>query len=699
MSVVDGIVSGLDTTSVINQLMSIERQPVTRLQAKSDAADKRLQAWNDIKRAVGTLRDSSLAMARASTFSQAAASSSDTSLATVTAQPNTRAASASFKVVQLAVAHTLMTGASVGNPTTAVGAGRVAAGVGLQSLGITGLSVAPDAAARVADVTITAAGGTDVTVKVGEDSVTVDRNAASVTVGGLTFAVAGGGLQTGSGKAQLVATDDTTTATKLASSFTAVRANIVNLDSTNTDRRLVFTSASTGEANQLLVASDGLSTEMQIALGTLDTVSEAQDSVIELAGGVQVSRASNDLNDVFDGLNVHLVKADENKTVELYADVDQPALAEQVANWLKSLNGALTLIDSKTAYNAEAKSGGILLGDSAARSVRSMIAGSMSQQVPGGTFTSMAQIGITVNRNGQYDLDEAKLKDAILEDPAAVGALFARGATSTSASASFVSATDSTAPGTYAVNITQAAARAESLGGILTTLGADETLTFALGSRSATVSLTGGQTAAQVVASLNEAFVAQGFAASADLDEDGALRVRSDAYGSKTTLKVRTDRVAADATGLGAGTAGVDAEFTGEDVAGTIDGIEATGSGQNLTATSGKAQGLRLEIAGGATGDLGTVTYQGGVAGGMLRSLGLTAGADALVTAVTTGLTSTKNDLTNQIANWNDRLTSTEARIRKQFTTMESMLNVLKAQQNRLASALSSLPSTTTTSA
>lgn len=692
MSVVDGIVSGLDTTSIIKQLMAVERAPVNRLQAKSDAADKQLQAWSDIKRVVGTLRDSSLALARASTFTQSTATSSDTSLATVTAQPNTRATSASFTVVQLASAHRLMTSTSIGGASSAVGTGRVAAGVGLQALGLTGMSVASDAAARAADVAITAAGATDVTVKVGDDSVTVARDATSVTVGGLTFAVGSGGLQDGSGKVQVVASDETTTASKLASSFTAVRASLVTLDAGANDRRFVFTSPSTGEDNELLVASTGLSSTMQDALSAFDTVSEAKNSIIELGTGLQVTRSSNDLTDVFDGLNVHLVKADENTTVDLYADVDQPKLSEQVASWIKSLNAALSLIDSKTSYNADSKAAGVLLGDTAARTVRQLVAGSMSTQVAGGTFSSLSQIGITVNRNGQYDLDAEKLKEAITNDPAAVGALFSRTATATDAAVSFSGGSDSTAPSTYAVNITKSAARAEMNGNVLATLGADETLTFSLGSKSASVALTSGQTAAQIVTALNAAFTSKGLAATADLDDDGALRVRSDAYGSKTSIKVQTDRVGADATGLAGATAGVDVTAAGEDVEGTIDGVEALGSGLLLTASTGKAQGLRLEIAAGRTGDLGSVTYQGGAAGSMLRSLGLTAGADALLTSVTGGLTTTKNDLTKRIADWNDRLTSTEARIRQQFTSMETLLNTMKEQQSRLASALQNLP-------
>ena len=114
MSVVDGLISGLNTTQIIQAIMSTERLPVARLQTKSDDADKKLQAWTDINRTLGTLRTNAQALARSTTFSQSVATSSDTTLATVTAQANTRAAAVSFKVQQLATAHSVMTHGSIG---------------------------------------------------------------------------------------------------------------------------------------------------------------------------------------------------------------------------------------------------------------------------------------------------------------------------------------------------------------------------------------------------------------------------------------------------------------------------------------------------------------------------------------------------------------------------------------------------------
>lgn len=334
----------------------------------------------------------------------------------------------------------------------------------------------------------------------------------------------------------------------------------------------------------------------------------------------------------------------------------------------------------------------MLLGDSSARNIRSMVESSLRTNLSSGTFRTLADVGITTSRNGQITLDEAKLKAAILEDPAAVGALFARSGEATSAAVSFGAATEATKPGTYAVNVTQSAARAQTTGNVLATLGGDETLQFTLGSKNLAVALTNGQTAASIVTTLNNAFRANNLALAADVDDDGALRVRSDSYGSNVVLKVESSRVGADASGLAGDTADTESEFTGEDVAGTIDGTEALGNGLNLTASSGDAKGLRLQVAAGTIGDLGTLTYAGGVAGSLLRSLGLTGGADALVTSATQSLSSGKDELAKRIADYETRLTSTEARIRRQFSTMENMLNNLKAQQSRLASALQTLP-------
>jgi flagellar hook-associated protein 2 len=689
MSVVDGIVSGMDTTSVINQLMAIERAPVTRLQSKSDAADKKIQAWSDVQRATSTLRTSALALARASTFSKTKAASSNTDLVTVTARDGAKAMASTFKVHQLATADSKMTATSVGAATDRTGIGLVAAGVGLQALGVTAMAVDPGTDASVRDVTITTSGADQVTVQIGEDVVTVDRSATSVSVGGVNLTIGGTGMVDGAGKVQVVTTNDASTVGGLASSFIAVRAQILGLGSaSNPDRRLVITSPSTGEAGKVLVTSSGLNAEMSTALGAWSTVSEGKDARVEIGDGVFVQRSSNLLTDVFDGLDVQLVKADSTKDVSIEADLDVAGSVAVVRDWVNSVNATISLIDSKAVYNATAKTGGVLLGDSTARSVRSSLAAAMAATSPDGTFRNLPQIGISVDAKGRYAVDETKLGDALRTDASSIAHLFARSAGTSDDAVSFVGGGDETAAGTYDVVVTQPAQRAAVSGDVFAALGGDEMLTFTLGGKTVAVELTDGQSTASVIATINAAFTSHGFGAFADLD-GGAVRVQSNSYGSKSLLSVASSRVGTDATGLAGAVADSETEYTGVDVAGTIGGEAAEGVGLILTASSGKPSGLRLQVSATSVGSFGQVTYAGGAGGSMLRALGAAGGVDTAITNATAGLSSQKRDLADRITEYNTRLADVEARMRRQFAQMETLISQLRSQGTRLTSALS----------
>jgi flagellar hook-associated protein 2 len=698
MSVVDGIVSGLDTTTVINQLMAIERAPVTRLQTKQDDADKKIQAWGDIQRATTTLRTSALALARASTFSKTSATSSSTDLATVTARDGAKAMASTFKVHQLATADSKMTATSIGASTDRTGIGLVAAGVGLQALGVTAMTVDPGSDAGVRDVTVTTSGATQVTVQVGTESITVDRSAASVSLGGVNLTIAAGGMVDGAGKVEVVNTNDASTVGSLASSFTAVRAQILGLGSTtNPDRRLVITSQATGAASKILVTSSGLNTATSTALASWSTVSDGKDARVEIGDGVFVERSTNLLSDVFDGLDVQLVKADPTKDVVIESDLDVAGSVGTVRDWVNSVNAAISLIDSKSAYDATAKTGGVLLGDSTARNVRQSLAAAMSVTSTDGTFRNLPQIGISVDAKGRYSVDETKLGDALRADPSSVAQLFARSAGSSDDAVSFVSGGDETASGTYDVVVSQPAQRASVSGDAFATLGSDETLTFQLGGKTVSVALTNGQSTASVISTINASFTAHGLSAFADLD-GGAVRVQSNSYGSKAVLTVASSRVGTDATGLGGPIQDTETEHAGVDVEGTINGEAAEGVGLTLSSSAGQATGLRLQITATAPGSYGQVTYAGGVGGTMLRALGATGGVDTAITNATAGLASQKRDTDSRINDYNLRLADVEARMRRQFTQMETMISQLRSQGSRLTSLLSTGTTTSTTS-
>ncbi|MBX3444731.1 MAG: hypothetical protein KF774_20190 [Planctomyces sp.] len=161
--------------------------------------------------------------------------------------------------------------------------------------------------------------------------------------------------------------------------------------------------------------------------------------------------------------------------------------------------------------------------------------------------------------------------------------------TPTDADVSVQQTTADTKAGNYNVNITTAAERATVTAGTGQTanLAAAETLTI----NGVAITLDAGLSQGQVVSRINE-FTAQ-TGVIADIDS-GDTRLYTQAFGSAATIDVVSD-VAAAATSSGFGN--VAANDAGVDIAGTIGGVAATGTGNTLTATSGNANGLQIRVA------------------------------------------------------------------------------------------------------
>ncbi len=164
--------------------------------------------------------------------------------------------------------------------------------------------------------------------------------------------------------------------------------------------------------------------------------------------------------------------------------------------------------------------------------------------------------------------------------------------TATDADVTFLKANSSTTAGTYAVAVTTVGERAVSTAGTSQSaaLAADEILTI----NNVSVALTAGMTQSQVVNRINEFTSQTGVIADTN---GGATRLYSEAFGSGASLTIVSNTAAAG-TSSGFGTTSV--TDTGIDVIGTIGGTSFAGVGNVLTATSGVAKGLSLQIAAGS---------------------------------------------------------------------------------------------------
>ncbi|MGE0495004.1 MAG: flagellin [Vulcanimicrobiota bacterium] len=157
-----------------------------------------------------------------------------------------------------------------------------------------------------------------------------------------------------------------------------------------------------------------------------------------------------------------------------------------------------------------------------------------------------------------------------------------------------------------------------------TKLRNDELLTFSNGTNTVNVSLTAGMTTAAAVSAINTALDNAGIGVTAGFDStDAVFTLENDAYGSSSTVSntFSSNLSGANSTGL-AGAAGTSYNIAGSgaalsgadgsdgaDVAGTIGGFAATGSGQFLTGNAGTdVEGLEIKVSGGGTGAHGTVT-------------------------------------------------------------------------------------------
>ena len=162
----------------------------------------------------------------------------------------------------------------------------------------------------------------------------------------------------------------------------------------------------------------------------------------------------------------------------------------------------------------------------------------------------------------------------------------------------FLTATANTSAGTYSVEVTTVAERANVTAGDAQSgvLAAAEVLTV----NGVTITLNAGLSQAGVISRINEFSGQTGAIAEDDPNNAGQTRLRSIEFGADASVSVVSDTASAGGvgtTGFGT-TASTD---TGENIQGEIDGVTATGIGDILTSTSGLSSGLQVRLGEDAT--------------------------------------------------------------------------------------------------
>ncbi len=201
-----------------------------------------------------------------------------------------------------------------------------------------------------------------------------------------------------------------------ASTNTGVTATILNVDdgAGGTESRLVLTSNETGTTNSLTVSDVSGNVAATLSMATI-TGKSAQDSIITV-DGYTVTGASNSVTGAIQGVTLSLVAAGSSTLTVAY---DTAAVKDSVKAFVDAYNSLRSTVSILK--------DGTLDGDNTLLSVQSLLRDTLNTEPTGLTtaLTTLSQIGIKTERNGNLSLNTTELDTALASDYAGVAELMA----------------------------------------------------------------------------------------------------------------------------------------------------------------------------------------------------------------------------------------------------------------------------------
>lgn len=245
-----GLGSGLDVNGIVSQLMSVEQQPLVRLNQKEAQVQAEISAYGTLKSGLSSLQTAMEKLADPDTFQATRATSSDSDVFTASSDTDAVTSSYNVTVNRLAQQHKL-------------GADEFAS-----------------------TATFGGTAGDELTLTVGTKSFTLDLSTA-MTLGEIQSAI------------------------NTESNGTGVTAGLITGDSGN--QALVLTSGSSGYENRVQLSYGGSLNASSFNFSMLNRddnaqllASEAELDASLTVDGVSVTRASNTIDDAVDGLTLNL---------------------------------------------------------------------------------------------------------------------------------------------------------------------------------------------------------------------------------------------------------------------------------------------------------------------------------------------------------------------------------------------------------
>ena len=209
-------------------------------------------------------------------------------------------------------------------------------------------------------------------------------------------------------------------------SLTALRDGINDLDAGVT-ARIVEVSAG---SYRLFLESDQTGSDSEITVSTdLFDIAQNQKQVgvdAELLyNGVAVTRSSNQIADLIQGVNLSLT-ATTASSFTLNFTQDTASAKDAVVSLVDAFNEFNGVMKELTATPSEDSAGGDFAGDAIVRDIQLKVRQLFTEEgsVAGSTISRMSDMGVAIDRNGVFQIDETKLSSALINHYAEMKSFF-----------------------------------------------------------------------------------------------------------------------------------------------------------------------------------------------------------------------------------------------------------------------------------
>jgi len=361
----DGLATGMDTTSIINQLVQLERRPIYNYEQEISEMELTKSAWRDVNSRLDKLEDRTTALNSSSTFNSNSATSSNSDVVTATADSN--ASTGDYQVDINSVAQTHRLGATT----------------------------------KISDINNTLSNQLGTAVD------------GDISVNGINIKVN---------------TDETLSSlkTKINDANAGVAATIIdgNLVLESDETGVANEITLTNNANNLL---DNLGLNGDLSDINNDSVLQvAQNAEVEINGITGITSSTNTFSDAVEGVTFNINPETElGSTATISVTKDTEKATDAIQAFVDQYNSAMNFLDGKTDYDAEEEKGSVLQGDGTAMRLQTRLRSLVTSQVKDtGDFKTLSSVGIEIDRYGVMSFDKTKFTEALEQSPEGVMSIF-----------------------------------------------------------------------------------------------------------------------------------------------------------------------------------------------------------------------------------------------------------------------------------